>query len=144
MSTRSKRLANDLVLAAIRLTRQLRAADKLAKMSGPQASALAVIVYAGSIRISDLAALEQVRGPTIVQLVNHLEEAGLAERQGDDKDRRVSWVSATLKGKRLLQEGQDRRIAPLAARIEQLSEADRTILLRAITLIQTLSQADGA
>jgi DNA-binding MarR family transcriptional regulator len=113
-------------------------------MSGPQASALAVIVYAGSIRISDLAALEQVRGPTIVQLVNHLEEAGLAERQGDDKDRRVSWVSATLKGKRLLQEGQDRRIAPLAARIEQLSEADRTILLRAITLIQTLSQADGA
>ena len=144
MSTRSKRLANDLVLAAIRLTRQLRAADKLAKMSGPQASALAVIVYAGSIRISDLAALEQVRGPTIVQLVNHLEEAGLAERQGDDKDRRVSWVSATLKGKRLLQEGQDRRIAPLAARIKQLSEADRTILLRAITLIQTLSQADGA
>ena len=83
MSNASKSLANDLVLASVKLTRHLRVADKQARMSGPQASALAVIVYAGRIRVSDLAAMEQVRSPTMVQMVNQLEAQGLAVREGD-------------------------------------------------------------
>ncbi|MDZ4740561.1 MAG: MarR family transcriptional regulator [Alphaproteobacteria bacterium] len=142
MSTASKRLADALVLAAIRLTRQLRAADKHAKMTGPQASALAVIVYSGSIKISDLAAAEQVKGPTISQLVNELERAGLACREGDKNDGRVSLVRATAKGKNWLKEGQERRIAPLAARLDRLSENDRTALARSVKLIDTLSKPD--
>ena len=97
MSNASKSLANDLVLASVKLTRHLRVADKQARMSGPQASALAVIVYAGRIRVSDLAAMEQVRSPTMVQMVNQLEAQGLAVREGDETDRRVSWVLDLLK-----------------------------------------------
>ena len=58
--------------------------------------------------------MEQVRSPTMVQMVNHLEEQGLAVREGDETDRRVSWIRATAKGLRYLHQGQGRRIAPLA------------------------------
>ncbi len=145
MSNPSKTLANDLVLAAVKLTRHLRLADKQARMSGPQASALAVIVYAGRIRVSDLAAMEQVRSPTMVQMVNQLEAQGLALREGDETDRRVSWVRATPKGQRYLQQGQERRIGPLAGYLEGLGRDERAVLARAVTLINgMLDQQNSA
>ncbi len=143
MSNASKSLANGIVLAAVRLTRQLRLADRQARMSGPQASALAVIVYAGRIRISDLAAMEQVRSPTMVQLVNQLEEQGLAVREGDETDRRVSWVRATAKGQRYLQQGQERRIAPLATYLDGLGRDDRAVLARAVDLLNAMMEQEG-
>ncbi len=142
MSTASETLANDLVLAAIRLTRRLRAQDRHAKLSGPQASALAAIVYSGRIKVSELAALEQVRGPTMSQLVSELERLGLAGRAGDPKDRRVAWVSASRQGRRLLQQGQERRIAPLAARIGRLSAEDKRAVERAVKVIEALSRSE--
>jgi DNA-binding MarR family transcriptional regulator len=145
MSNASKSLANDLVLASVKLTRHLRVADQQARMSGPQASALAVIVYAGRIRVSDLAAMEQVRSPTMVQMVNQLEAQGLAVREGDETDRRVSWVRATAKGQRYLQQGQERRIGPLASYVDGLGRDDRAVLARAVALINgMLDQQNSA
>lgn len=145
MSNASKSLANDLVLASVKLTRHLRVADKQARMSGPQASALAVIVYAGRIRVSDLAAMEQVRSPTMVQMVNQLEAQGLALREGDETDRRVSWVRATAKGQRYLQQGQERRIGPLSSYVDGLGRDNRAVLARAVALINgMLDQQNSA
>lgn len=144
MSNASKSLANDLVLASVKLTRHLRVSDKQARMSGPQASALAVIVYAGRIRVSDLAAMEQVRSPTMVQMVNQLEAQGLALREGDETDRRVSWVRATAKGQRYLQQGQERRIGPLASYVDGLGRDDRAVLARAVTLINGMLEQQNS
>lgn len=142
MSTPSKTLANDLVLAAIRLTRRLRVEDQNAKMTGPQASALSVIVYSRRIKISDLAAIEQVRRPTMSQLVSELERLNLVAREGDPNDLRVSWVSATRSGQLLLRQGQQRRIAPLAARIDKLAAEDKRAIERAVRLIDALSRTE--
>jgi DNA-binding MarR family transcriptional regulator len=76
MSNLTIPLADDLVVSAVRLTRWLKAADSAARLSGPQASALAIIVYAGHITPSDLARLEQVKRPTIARVLGQLTDAG--------------------------------------------------------------------
>ena len=55
--------------------------------------------------MGELAAAEQVRPPTISRLVKDLERHGLVSRKADPGDERVQKVSATAKGRRLLQEG---------------------------------------
>jgi DNA-binding MarR family transcriptional regulator len=128
------------VTAAVRLTRRLRAEDRGARLTGPQASALAVVVHAKRIKVSDLATLEQVSRPTISKTVQDLEAAGLVRRQQDAQDGRVSWLEPTRKGEALLAEGQARRIAPLVRQLEGLSAEDRKVLSKALVLLQALTE----
>src|ERR1043165_1559992 len=100
--------ADRLHSAAIHLLRSLRAVDHATGLSGPRLSALSVIVFAGPIAMSDLAAAEQVRPPTITKLVAELERLGLVERSRDADDLRGVKVRATARGRRLLEEGRQR------------------------------------
>ncbi len=138
MTAPASELADRLTLASVRLTRWLRAADAAARLSGPQASALAVVVHSGRVRMSDLARLEEVSRPTITRLAGELEAGGLIERQADPMDGRVVWLVPTRQGRRLLAEGQSRRIAPLTAAIEGLSAEARADLLAGLTVTEAL------
>ncbi len=131
-------LADRLTLVSVRLTRWLRAADAAATLSGPQASALAVVVHAGRIRMSDLAALEEVSRPTITRVAAELQTLGLIERATDPADARVGWLSATSAGRARLAEGQARRIAPLAEAMAGLSREERETLDAAAELLEGL------
>lgn len=131
-------LADRLTLSAVRLTRWLRAADPAPRLSGPQASALAVVVHAGRIRMSDLAALEEVSRPTITRVAGELGALGLIDRTVDAQDRRVMWLTATDSGRILLAEGQARRIAPLAEAISQLTPGDRLRLEDGLAVLESL------
>ena len=121
-------LAKDLSVMAVRLTRWLRAADTEPALTGPEASALAVIIHSGGIGPSALAELEQVRRPTVSRTVNALVDRGLVAREPDPEDGRAHCLRATEAGLALWQSGQMRRIAPLAERIAELSEPDRARL----------------
>ncbi|MDO8297157.1 MAG: MarR family transcriptional regulator [Caulobacter sp.] len=131
-------LADRLTLASMRLTRWLRAVDAAAQLSGPQASAISVVVHSGRIRMSDLARLEEVSRPTITRLAGELQARGLVERQADPDDGRVVWLAPTPEGRRLLAEGQSRRIAPLTAAIERLSAEALADLLAGLAVTETL------
>ena len=131
-------LADRLTLSAVRLTRWLRVADPAPRLSGPQASALAVVVHAGRIRMSDLAALEEVSRPTITRVAGELGALGLIDRTVDAQDRRVMWLTATENGRVLLAEGQARRIAPLAEAISQLTPGDRLRLEDGLAVLESL------
>lgn len=124
--------------AAIQLLRRLRAEDRAARLSAPRLSALSVVVFGGPIRIGDLAEAEQVRPATISRLVRDLERDGLVTRQRDRKDRRVQWIHATAKGRRLLHEGRDRRVARLARDLVGLSSRERRVLARAAEILESL------
>jgi DNA-binding MarR family transcriptional regulator len=132
-------LADGLVTTAVRLTRRLRAEDRGARLTGPQASALAVVVYSRRIKVSDLATLEQVSRPTISKTVQDLEAAGLVRRSQDAHDGRVSWLEPTRKGETLLADGQARRIAPLVRQLASLSAEDRKLLSKALALLRALT-----
>lgn len=131
-------LADRLTLAAVRLTRWLRAADPSPRLSGPQASALAVVVHAGRIRMSDLAAIEEVSRPTITRVAGELQALGLIDRAADPADGRVSWLTASDAGRAVLAEGQARRIAPLVAAVSTLPADRRAALAEGLAVLESL------
>lgn len=135
---KSLSVANELTIVAVRMIRWLRAADEASALSGPEASAMAVIVHSGGINPSALAALEQVRRPTITRTVDGLVARGLVRRAPDPADGRGSIVSVTKEGLFLWQTGQARRIAPLADKISALSNSEAQQLEQVLPLLQRL------
>lgn len=133
--------ADRLHSAAIHLLRAIRVEDKASGLSGPRLSALSVLVFGGPLPMSALAAAEQVQPPTVSRLVRELERDGLVERVRDAADRRVLKVRATEPGRRLMEEGRRRRVARLAAALEELPPAERKLLARSTELIQRLVQS---
>jgi len=133
-------LADRLHSSAIHLLRRLRGQDTAAGLSGPRLSALSVIVFAGPIRMSDLAAAEQVRLPTISRLVSDLEREGLVERVADETDRRVQRVRATQTGRALLDAGRTRRVRELATALADLTTAQQHTLAEAAELLEQISR----
>ena len=134
-------IADKLHSAAIHLLRRLRAEDAETGLSAPRLSALSVVVFAGPVALSDLAAAEQVRLPTISRLIKDLEQEGLVRRLKAGDDARVQRVEATAKGKRLLQEGRRRRVSRLAAELKALTAVERERLGEAAELMERLSGA---
>lgn len=133
-------LAVDLTVMAVRLVRWLRTADPSPALSGPEASAMAVIVYSDGITPSRLAELEQVKRPTITKLIDGLVERGLVERLDNPDDKRSSFLVATRKGRKVWEAGQLRRIAPLAERIETLNPEERRQFKAAMPLLAKITE----
>jgi DNA-binding MarR family transcriptional regulator len=117
--------------AAIRLLRYVRKADLAAGVSAPQLSALSVLVFNGPQTVTQLAAAEQVRLPTISRLVAELESRELVVRSTDPADRRVSRVFPTRKGRSLLEESRKRRLARLVEALGRLSKPQLATLAAA-------------
>ena len=131
--------ADRLHSAAIHLLRRVRREDTSAGLSAPQLSALAVIVFRGPLTLGELAHAEQVRPPTVTRIVAELERAGLAHREPRATDRRVTVVTATARGRTLLEEGRRRRIASLADEIVRLPARDVAALERALDVLERLT-----
>lgn len=56
-------IADRLHSIAIHLLRRLRKVDESTGLSGPRLSALSLVVFAGPVALTELAAAEQVKGP---------------------------------------------------------------------------------
>jgi DNA-binding MarR family transcriptional regulator len=132
-------VANRLHSAAIHLLRRARRVDAESHLPAPQLSALSVVVYAGPITLGALAAAEQVRPPTMTRLVGMMEEAGLVSREPDAEDRRVVRIAATAKGRRVLEDGRDRRIAVIAEALAALPARDIASIDRALDAIEKIA-----
>jgi DNA-binding MarR family transcriptional regulator len=132
-------VADRLHASAIRLLRSLREVDVATGLSGPRASALSVVVFRGPLPIGALAAVEQVRPPTMTRLVAGMERRGLVERARDPGDGRVQVIRATAKGRAVLQAGRRRRVEKLAEGVRRLPVRERNILERAAWLIDGLA-----
>lgn len=115
-------------MAAIRLTRTLRALTHSTGLSGPQISIMATVVHAERIAARDLALLEEVTSATISRQVTELESMGLLARRRDERDTRVQWITATARGKRLITEAHRLRLEPLARAMAGLSSEQRQVL----------------
>jgi DNA-binding MarR family transcriptional regulator len=142
--TNSEAVAQALHSAAIGLLRSVRKVDGSGELNAARLSALSVIVFAGPITLGELAGAEQVRPPTMTRIVNALEEQGLVRKSRDETDRRTVTLSATMKGKRLLVESRNRRIRPLADRMERLGGHElKTLQDAAVLLQEILRRSEG-
>lgn len=81
--------------------------------------------------MTQLAAAEQVRLPTMSKLVAELATRELVVRSTDPADRRVSRVFPTRKGRSLLEESRKRRLARLVDALGRLSKPQLATLAAA-------------
>lgn len=123
---------------AIRLLRWLREADRASPLSAAELSALSVVVHRGPLSLTALADLEQVRPPSMSRLVSSMEERRIVERTRTAEDRRVVRISATEAGRRLLEEGRQRRLESLRGALSELGSRDRRVLEEAVVVLERL------
>src|SRR5919205_964124 len=90
--------------AAIHALRHIRRDDPQTGLSAARLSALSVLVFGGARTLGELAAAEQVRPATMTSIVRALADGGYVRREPDPRDARVTRVSATRKGERILQQ----------------------------------------
>lgn len=139
-----RELADRLHSAAIHLLRRLRTEDTASGLTAPRASALSVLVFGGPQTLTGLAALEQVRAPTMSRLIQNLEREALIRRVPDPDDRRVQWIHATPEARRLLLEGRARRVDRLEGDLRRLSVGDYRALARGANVLERVARtADG-
>jgi DNA-binding MarR family transcriptional regulator len=121
--------------------RHVRREDPATGVPPAQLSALSVLVFGGPRTLGELAAAEQVRPPTMTRIVQGLEAAGLVRRERDAQDGRIHRLTATARGRRVMQRGRERRVARLAALLARLSDRDVARVREAAELVeQALAQ----
>ncbi|MFF2364783.1 MarR family winged helix-turn-helix transcriptional regulator [Streptomyces sp. NPDC058122] len=101
----------------------------------PHHAVLAAVSEYGPVAQADLVRRLGFDAKDVVLLLNHLEEAGLARRQPDPRDRRKNAVTVTSAGMGTLE-----RCAELAERanaelLEPLSAAERQQLMELLTRV---------
>jgi DNA-binding MarR family transcriptional regulator len=130
-------LAATLRLAIMRLARRLRQlAD--AGITPSMLSALSSVERLGPLTLGELADVEKVQPPTMTPIVGRLEADGLVNREIDPGDRRVARITASRRGRQLLERTRSRKTAYLARRLRALPPEDREVIGRAVKILEGL------
>lgn len=99
---------------------------------------LRALTRRGPLRISDLAADQDLTQPGMTQLVTRLEHAGLVARRGDPSDGRVVLVALTAAGQCLSAEREANRVALFHELYDELEERERARLREALPVLSRL------
>ncbi len=140
--SRNHQIADKLHSAAIQLLRSLRKVDSATGLTAPRLSALSVLVFGGPRTLGQLAAVEQVRPPTMTRLVTALEDDGYVTRRADKSDARLTMIHPTKKGEAIMSLGRSRRVGDLAARLATMTSGDVKQLEVAADLVSRLARLD--
>jgi DNA-binding MarR family transcriptional regulator len=113
--------------------------ERQSDLTPTQLSVLWSIRELGAGTPSAIAALEQVRPPSITRSLNHLVEAGLAQRDPHPDDGRQVLISISDKGGVILDEERNRRDLWLAQRLAEFTPAEQDTLREAAALLDRLA-----
>src|ERR1700712_5563795 len=132
------RLASDLSLAVMRLSRQLRFRRPQSPVSLSQLSALATLANFGPMTPGARAIRERVRPPSMTRVIASLAELGFVDRVAHPDDGRQVLVSGSPAGGELM--GAERRASQewLSQRLETLGHSERDTLRVAADLMLAL------
>ncbi|MBI3759573.1 MAG: MarR family transcriptional regulator [Deltaproteobacteria bacterium] len=120
------------------MDRLLRRQDDAFGLTAARISALSVLVFHGPMMLGQLASHEQVSAPTMSRMIAALQQIGLVAAVNGREDRRTVEITATFKGKKLLQKARRRRVADLTRRLAGFSDAEIALLDRASTLLERI------
>ena len=140
-TTATTDLAGRLRFAVVRLARRLRQ-EAGGELSPTMAAALATVERAGPLTPSELAAIERVKRPTATRVIARLEQEGLIEKAADPADGRVSLLSASPDGRRMLKQLRQRKNAYLSQRLGELEPEEVAVLERAGEIIERMLEAE--
>jgi DNA-binding MarR family transcriptional regulator len=94
-----------------------------------------VVVFGGPLTLGQLAAAEQVKPPTMTRIVTGLEKDGLVRRISDARDRRLTRIRATAKGRSVMAAGRARRVEKLTDAVGRLRRSELAELQRGVQLL---------
>ena len=140
-TNRTTTVASALHSAAIHLLRGVRQEDAHTGVGPARLSALSVLVFAGPMRLSELARIEQVKRPTMTKVVAGLQACNLVRRRTDVSDARAVRLEATARGTKLLHDARRRRVQRLAVALQALDPEEIDLIARATVLIGQISQS---
>ena len=92
--------------------------------------------------VSELAARERVKLPSMTAVVNQMEADGLVAKQPDLNDRRCVRVNLTGRGREVAEAARLARAAWFAERLDHLSSAEVSAISRALPALEHLVHLD--
>lgn len=131
------RVAGDLSIAVLRLSRCLRA-QRSDRITLTQLSTLAVLRRLGPMAPSAIAAHERVQPPSMTRVVASLVDLGLVTREQHPSDGRQVIVAISEEGGRIIDEQVGAGRDWLAARLDALTPEQVQELARAAALLDLL------
>lgn len=141
MIEKDERLAGELALRAVRLTRHLRTVKTRGPLSLTQISALTTLSENGSMTPGQLAIKERIQPPSMTRIITALSIMGLIDRNAHPTDGRQLIISVSESGRRLLDgEGEFDSWLPVA--LEPKNDADRAAIRRVNEMISEILE-DG-
>jgi DNA-binding MarR family transcriptional regulator len=132
-------VANRLRPVLLQLNRELRREIHSLGVTGGQVSLLVQVQRQPGIGIGELAERERMSAPGMSKYISRLEAAGLVGRVAVP-DRRRFGVRLTDEGERVLRSVKNRRTAWLAARLRELTHAEREAVDAAIEPLMRLME----
>ena len=127
-------------MAVGRLSKRLRASAAADALTPSEVDVLVAAERRGPMRLSDLAADVGLNPTMLSRLIPNLEALGLVRRLRDATDRRVSRISSTDKGHRLLERIRSERTDALSRQLRNLDGAQRAALSEAIPVLEELAE----
>jgi DNA-binding MarR family transcriptional regulator len=134
-------LATGLAAGLERLISLFRRLSPASGLSLTTTSTLVTLERSGPCRLTSLAASQGVTQPAMTQLIDRLQDAGLAGRAADPGDGRVVQIHITDDGRALLARRRAVRAERLAGLLAQLSRDEQAALAAALPAMETLASA---
>ena len=94
-------------------------------ITGPQFTALQILIHNGTMTIGDLSQKMDLACSTITDLVDRMEKTNLVVRKKDEKDRRVVKVEVLEKGHDILTQVMKKRIDYLDGKLSGCNYDDK-------------------
>ena len=132
-------LVASLRVGVMRLARRLRNERSGSDLTLTHLSALGTLDRYGKLTIGELAAIENVKPPSMTRTVNCLQDAGLVIRTAHETDGRQVVVGLTEHARAVLDEDRRRRDAWLAVHLADLDPADLGLLRSVAPLLDRMA-----
>jgi len=126
-------------LVVARLQRRIRN-QEMGGLSLTEVSCLSVIARRGPVAINEIASSEHLSFPAATKTIARLEAAKIVKRLADPTDRRVSLITITPTGDRVLEEIRQRRNAFLQERLAGLTRSELDALEAALPLLERMAE----
>lgn len=117
-------------------------AHMVSGITGSQFFVLQKISAKGRLTVSEVADKLSVSLSAITALVDRLVQAGLVVRSRDEQDRRLVWLEATEKGRKILASCMEGRRQVAAKYFGQLSDGDLEKLLEIYDKVLTMLKSE--
>jgi DNA-binding MarR family transcriptional regulator len=132
-------LVAGLRVGVMKLARRLRNERSGSDLTLTQLAVLASLSRYDNLTIGELAAIENVKPPSMTRTVNSLEDAALVTRSAHESDGRQVVVTLTDLARAVLAEDRRRRDAWLAVHLSQLDPDERELLRAVAPLLDRMA-----